>query len=270
MHKNLQKNLERKNCEKVKICLFLFFFLNFEFICRAHEPTIMVTCGVMLKPDECHKAGCCYSDDEEKCYHNLYGKIGSSVARKLLIDNNYDLSEWIEDQFSTGVIPSLDSILKEAETPYGVHLNWAAGSGYESSGYPQELQINAVKRGGKHNWWEQATLEGSAYFEDGPNDNPRESIVLSQKVERKKYGRPGYEWKPHGPTAAPILSEIPGLNPTAHPLSNGLASLSDYYTQWLEFSNQHDQYKCSLIPKESRITCMRNFEALQDYNTLER
>jgi len=237
-----------------------------EFTCRAHDPSIRITCGIKLKPNECYKAGCCYND-ESGCHQNLYGKIGSSVARRLLIDNNADTSSYIKSLFNVfrgaePEIPPLDLILRDLnELPYGVNLHSNTGGNiYETTG------LNAVKyTDGNFNWWDQSTLKGDEYFKNSPNNKERESIVLSQKQERKKYGRPGFEWKPHGPTSSPIFSKIPGLNPTADPLSNGLTSLDDYYMKWLNFATAHDDYACSLIPKSGRTTCMRNFAALVDH-----
>jgi len=234
-----------------------------EFTCRAHDSSIRISCGIKLKPNECYKAGCCYNDDTG-CHQNLYGKIGSSVARKLLIDNNADTNSYIASLFNTegdtARVPTLDYILREVnELPYGVNLH-SPFEPYES------VDLNAVKyTDGNFNWWDQSTLKGDEFFKNSPNGKYRESIVLSQKQERKKYGRPGFEWKPHGPTASPIFSKIPGLNPTANPLSNGLSSLNDYYGKWLNFANYHDDYACSLIPKSGRTTCMRNFAALVDH-----
>lgn len=233
-----------------------------EFTCRAHDPSIRIPCGIKLKPNECYKAGCCYHDDSG-CHQNLYGKIGSSVARKLLIDNNADTSSHIQSLFNTltDEIPPLDLILRDLnETPYGVGLHQVKGPQYLDAG------LNSVKyTDGNFNWWDQSTLAGEEFFKNSPNNEDRQSIVLSQKQERKKYGRPGFKWKPHGPTSSPIFNEIPGLNPTAHPLSNGMSDLNDYYAKWLNFANAHDDYACSLIPKSSRTTCMRNFAALVDH-----
>ena len=179
----------------------------------------------------------------------------------MLINENTAFVDQIESLFTNGGtrIPTLDLILRDSEDlPYGVQL-------YDETGNPIANKLNNVGQTDEnYNWWDQSKLKSPEAFKPGPNGEVRESIVLSQKTQRKKYGRPGFEWKPHGPTASPFMSRLPGINPTADPLFNGLSDLDDYYKKWLSFANAHDSYQCSLIPKNSRVTCMPNFKALTE------
>lgn len=238
-----------------------------QFSCRAHTSEMYVPCGIELKPGECVKRGCCYDSTKSECYQDLYGKIGSSMARRLFIDKNTDFSNQIKGLFHGAVVPTLDKILREPETPYGVYMNKYNGG---TKKYDKDTAINMVEYHDStghvnYNWWSQSTLKGPNYFENDPNGGEREAIILNQKeLERPKYGRPGFEWKPHGPTQSPFFAELPGINPTANPLDNGLGTLDEYYKIWLEYASQQDQAQCALIPADSRRTCMRNFEALKD------
>merc|ERR1711981_622540 len=64
---------------------------------------------------------------------------------------------------------------------------------------------------------------------------------------------------------SPFFGNMPGINPTANPLTNGMGTLDEYYRIWIQFAEQQDQAQCALIPEGSRVKCMENFDALVDY-----
>merc|ERR1711981_1086845 len=99
-----------------------------------------------------------------------------------------------------------------------------------------------------------------------PNRNNAVAWANGNPVDpnRPRYGRPGYKWKPHGPTQSPFFGSMPGINPTANPLTNGLGTLDEYYRIWIEFAESQDAAQCALIPEASRVKCMENFDALVD------
>lgn len=86
--------------------------------------------------------------------------------------------------------------------------------------------------------------------------------------QRPAYGNPRQrKWKAHGPTQSPFFDSLPGVNPTANPLQNGLGTLDEYYRIWLTYAEQQDQATCALIHKSSRVKCMPNYDALIDQAT---
>jgi hypothetical protein len=252
-----------------------------QFSCRAHTDVLRVPCGIRLKADECVAAGCCWekaaAGSAPACYHDLYGKIGSGILRRSWIDGDKTsaMSKQIEKLFIGGKIPTLDKILRK-DLPYGLQTFDAAGN---------KAGINAVEytADGK-NWWNAAKLPNA--FQPGPNDNPatagddsqpsRSDAVfwkdgntydrgMSATGQRPRYGNPNApKWKAHGPTQSPFFGNMPGINPTANPLTNGLGTLDEYYRIWLEFAEAQDSAQCALIPEASRVKCMENFDALVD------
>jgi len=237
-----------------------------QFSCRAHRDVLKVPCGIKYKADECVAAGCCYLPDapagEPKCFHDLYGKIGSGLLRRAYVKGDAKQSQAIEGLFPGNVIPSLDLILRD-QTPYGAKLN-------DASRPANSAQYNVVQHPtGGRSWWQAASMNGM--FEAGPNGanshpNRNNAVAWANgnpiEPNRPRYGRPGYVWKPHGPTQSPFFDNMPGINPTANPLTNGLGTLDEYYRIWLEFAESQDQAQCALIHPSARVKCMDNYDAL--------
>lgn len=251
-----------------------------QFSCRAHTDVLRVPCGIRLKADECVASGCCWekaaAGAAPACYHDLYGKIGSGILRRSWIDGDKtsDMSAQIENLFVGGKIPTLDKILRK-DLPYGLTTYDAAGNA---------AGVNAVEYGtGQSDWWNAAKLPGA--FQPGPNDDPSTEVDESMPSrsnavfwkdgnvydkgmnggQRPRYGNPtAPKWKAHGPTQSPFFGSMPGINPTANPLTNGLGTLDEYYRIWLEFAESQDSAQCALIPEASRVKCMENFDALVD------
>lgn len=240
-----------------------------QFSCRAHTDVLRVPCGIRLKADECVAAGCCYNPSSTagvpQCYHDLYGKIGSGLMRRAYVKGNPEITAQISGLFVDGVIPTIDKILRE-EMPYGLYSNTydATAKKYTTTKGP----LNAVEQVNK-NWWDVSKI---SQFQPGPNEKQagyeplRETYIpFQEQANRPRYGRPGYKWKPHGPTQSPFFENMPGVNPTANPLNSGFGTLDDYYKIWLEYASTQDQAQCALIPMESRVKCMENFEALENH-----
>jgi hypothetical protein len=244
-----------------------------QFSCRSHTDTIRVPCGIKLKPDECVAAGCCYLASTvtgvPNCYHDLYGKIGSGMLRREWFKDS-EITNQISGLFVDKVIPTIDKILRDdlPDSLYGAKTNtYNAGTKTYTQG-----ALDAVEYQNK-NWWDVSQVQD---FEDGPNeaqtgyeplrkDKGTEkggAYLWNQQQGARRYGRTNYQWKPHGPTQSPFFNDMPGVNPTANPLNNGLGSLDDYYKIWLEYASAQDQAQCALIPEHNRVKCMENYEAL--------
>jgi len=249
-----------------------------QFSCRAHTDTIRVPCGVQLKPDECVAAGCCYKDENNdaipSCFHDLYGKIGSGMLRRAWFKDEA-ISKQISGLFVDQTVPTIDKILREAmpESLYGVAYNKydPVNDKYSKGG----LGLNAVAMdANSQDWWSAAHVNT---FEKGPNEDqtapgnePKRTgdggaRLWNQRQPARRYGRKDYQWTPHGPTQSPFFNNMPGVNPTANPLDNGMGSLDDYYQIWLSYANTQDQAQCALIPENNRVKCMENYEALVDH-----
>lgn len=212
-----------------------------QFTCRAHKDAMRVPCGYEPSADECLQLGCCYLPNTNTkipaCFSDLYGKIGSTLLRSSMVNNDPGLQSQIKGLFRGNTIPSLSGLLK---------------SDYES-------KINSVASGnrmiqyGKTNWWDAAKIDG----EDGAEAH------LTNQENAPRYGRPGFQWRPHGPTASPYQAQFADVNPTAMPGGGGL---NNYYQMWLSYTDTQDQAQCALISKHSRIKCMDNFDALKDHS----
>jgi hypothetical protein len=186
----------------------------------------------------------------------------------------------IQNLFVDNKIPSLGSILRD-ETPYGVRVN-----GRNADGTVNPNAINAVEyTNDQQDWWTAAKMPDA--FERGPNDkrdteeedesDPDRSGAtiwnngnaydqgMSATGQRPRYGNPSAKkWKAHGPTQSPFFNQMPGINPTANPLTNGIGTLDEYYRIWIEFAESQDSAQCALIPVANRVKCMENFDALVD------
>lgn len=212
-----------------------------QFACRAHPNRLRVPCGINPSADECAASGCCFiptgDDQVPQCYHDLYGKIGSGLLRNEFVQSNDGVKDQIKGLFRGGQIPSISRILKED---------------YESL-VQRPAEGGAVHEYENHNWWDAAKVPG----EDGT------STRLTSQEDNTRYGRPGFAWKPHGPTASPYLAANPLVNPTAAPGGGGL---DGYYQMWLAYTDTQDQAQCALINTNSRVKCMDNFDALVDHN----
>lgn len=220
-----------------------------QFSCRSHPNRLRVPCGISPSADECLASGCCYNPpsansgtkDVPSCYHDLYGKISSGMLRQAFIQGEDDRSVEIKKLFKNEQLPTLTNLLKE---DYGKFI-----AAEEEAGVPS-------KPSSQVNWWDAAKVEG----EDGV------STHLTAPQQKESFGRPGFQWKPHGPTASPYLDRFPGVNPTAAPGGpSGPGGLDNYYQMWLDYTDTQDQTECALIAPESRVKCMENYEALADY-----
>jgi len=209
-----------------------------QFSCRAHPDRLRVPCGINPSADQCLASGCCYipkaGSSVPSCYHDLYGKIGSSFLRNEFVQTSEEITDHIKSLFRGKNMPTLSNLLKE---DYGKYV------------------VGMPSLPSQTNWWDAAKLTG----EDG-----NEVHLLNQQPEQVKYGRPGFEWKPHGPTASPYIVANPDVNPTAAPGGGG--GLDGYYKMWLSYSDTQNQADCALINKNSRVKCMDNFDALKDHN----
>lgn len=234
-----------------------------QFSCRAHVDAMKVPCGVALTGDECLARGCCYQPAETSgipsCFSDLYGKIGSGLLRQEFMTSNEDqangvtLTGKVQSLFTDGTIPTLAQLLRE-ETPWHVR-GWGTN-------VDDELVLSSANNPvvGQRNWWESATVAG----QNNINGEPMNAHVIQNlEAERPRYGRPGFTWRPHGPTASPYFQSMPGINPTAAPGHN-MGDLNQYYKMWLEYAASQDAATCALIGEESRVKCMENFEALVD------
>lgn len=214
-----------------------------QFSCRSHPNRLRVPCGVDPTVDECLASGCCYNPtaakDVPKCYNDLYGKIGSGILREAFIQGDASKQTAISGLFKNGQIPTLTNLLKE-------DLN-------------QFIEIPmhfSEKEEGQTNWWDAATVEGE--------DPEYPAHLVSNGESRSQYGRRGFQWKAHGPTATPYLDQFPGVNPTANPGMPG-SNLDTYYQMWLDYTDTQDQTECALIHPDARVKCMENYEALADH-----
>jgi hypothetical protein len=248
-----------------------------QFSCRAHTDVLRVPCGIKLKADECVAAGCCWDTTKKpECFHDLYGKIGSGILRRSWVDGNAEMTKQISDLFVGKKIPTLDKILRQ-DLPYGLQT-------YNADGTAGGINAVDYRTTNQKNWWDAAQLPDS--FQPGPNDNPavagdqsypsRSNVAMwkdgnqfdkgmSATGQRPRYGNPNApKWKAHGPTQSPFFGSMPGINPTANPLMNGLGTLDEYYRIWIEFAESQDAAQCALIPEASRVKCMENFDALID------
>lgn len=233
-----------------------------QFSCRAHVNTMKVPCGLEATAEECLSAGCCFNPDgagigAPACYHDLYGKIGSGLLRNEFIESSdaessNAFSDHIKSLFGGDQIPSLQQLLRE-NTPSQLY-GWSSSSA-------NGLRLDGTAPvTGYRNWWESATVKGQT------DSNGKEITAhLTQNLEanRPRYGRPGFEWKPHGPTQSPYHSSMPGINPTAAP-GHQFGDLNQYYKMWLAYAAEQDAAQCALIPKSGRIKCMRDYDALVD------
>lgn len=250
-----------------------------QFSCRSHTDTIRVPCGVQLKADECVAAGCCYQEATggvPSCFHDLYGKIGSGMLRRAWFKDS-DITNQISGLFVDKTIPTLDKILRDSmpEELYGSSkYAYTAPVGNAKGTYAKATGLNAVEMKGADGktieWWNAAHVTD---FEEGPNGanvEPKRTgtdggaRLWNQRQPARTYGRKDFQWTPHGPTQSPFFDNMPGVNPTANPLDNGMGSLDDYYKIWLEYAAVQDQAQCALIPENNRVKCMENFEALVD------
>jgi len=213
-----------------------------QFSCRTHPSRLRVPCGVSPGADECLASGCCFqpSDNDKvpSCYHDLYGKIGSSMLRSAFIDGDAEKKGQITNLFRNQQIPTLTGLLKEDYSKF----------------VPTEEEIFPKKEAGQANWWDAAKVEGA---------NGEVAHQPFNQEPRQKYGRPGFQWKAHGPTASPYLDRFPGVNPTATPAAG--SGLDNYYQMWLEYTDTQDQAECALIHPDARVKCMENYEALKDH-----
>lgn len=215
-----------------------------QFSCRTHPSRLRVPCGVNPGADECLASGCCFqpSENAPSCYHDLYGKIGSGMLRSAFIQGDDEKKAKITNLFRDAKVPTLTGLLKE---DYSRFLE------AEAEPFPQKDASQA-------NWWDAAKVTG----EDG-----EEAHIPFKNEPRQKFGRPGFQWKPHGPTASPYLDKFPGVNPTAVPAAG--SGLDNYYQMWLEYTDTQDQAECALIAPEARVKCMDNYEALKDHHINE-
>jgi hypothetical protein len=163
------------------------------------------------------------------------------MLRQAFINGDEDKTETIKGLFKNKEIPTLTTLLKE---DYGKLVAAEEASITDQFAKPE----------GQANWWDAAQVKG----EDGNSVN-----LLNSSEPQQKYGRPGFQWKPHGPTATPYLDAFPGVNPTAAP---GAGGLDTYYQMWLDYTDTQDQTECALIHPDARVKCMDNYDALKDYN----
>lgn len=229
-----------------------------QFSCRAHVDAMKVPCGVDLTGEECLHRGCCYQPSSAgipSCFSDLYGKIGSGLLRQEFITSNDDqdgetLTGKVEGLFVNG-IPTLAKLLRE-ETPMHIR-GWNTDTGNLAlSG------LNPVT--GHKNWWDSATVTGQ---DNANGETVTAHVTQNLEADRPRYGRPGYVWRPHGPTASPYHASMPGINPTAAP-GHQFGDLNNYYSMWLSYAAEQDEASCALIGRESRVKCMDNYEALVD------
>lgn len=212
-----------------------------QFSCRSHPSRLRVPCGINPSADECLASGCCYNptggdESTPSCYHDLYGKIGSGMLRQAFIEGDDERSSTIKNLFRNSEIPTLTRLLKE-----------------DYSKFVEEPELFPKKEQQEANWWDAAKVTG---------ENNVEAHLIKQEP-RQQYGRPGFQWKAHGPTASPYLERYPGVNPTAMP--GGDSGLDTYYQMWLSYTDTLDQAECALIHPDSRVKCMENYDALVDY-----
>lgn len=212
-----------------------------QFSCKSHPNRLRVPCGVNPSADECLASGCCYNPSDQagipSCYSDIYGKIGSGILREAFIDGDQSRADVIKGLFKNGEIPNLTNLLKEESAKY------------------VEIPMHFTEKREPKNWWDAATIKGAT---------EEDAYVLNNTQERARYGRPGFQWKPHGPTAAPFMEQFPGVNPTATP-GRGGTDLDTYYQMWLDYTDTQDQTECALIHPDARVKCMENYEALKDY-----
>jgi len=213
-----------------------------QFSCRTHPSRLRVPCGVNAGADECLASGCCFQPSEDKktpsCYHDLYGKIGSGLLRSAFIDGDDEKKAKITGLFRDGKVPTLTGLLKEDYSKF----------------VEEEQEPFPSKNADQANWWDAAKVTGQ---------NGQEANIPFNNEPRQRFGRPGFQWKPHGPTASPYLDRFPGVNPTAIPAEGN--GLDNYYQMWLEYTDTQDQAECALIAPEARVKCMENYEALKDH-----
>lgn len=213
-----------------------------QFSCRTHPSRLRVPCGVNAGADECLASGCCFQPSEDKktpsCYHDLYGKIGSGMLRSAFIDGDDEKKAKITNLFRNGKVPTLTGLLKEDYSKF----------------IPEEEEPFPTKNADQANWWDAAKVTG---------ENGQEANIPFNNEPRQRFGRPGFQWKPHGPTASPYLDRFPGVNPTAVPAEG--TGLDSYYQMWLEYTDTQDQAECALIAPEARVKCMENYDALKDH-----
>jgi len=211
-----------------------------QFSCRSHPNRLRVPCGVNPSADECLASGCCYNptaiEGVPSCYSDIYGKIGSSILREAFVEGEASRKDQISSLFKNGKLPNLTTLLKDDLNQY------------------LEEPMQVYEKNEEKHWWDAAAVEGKT----------EDRNLLFPEQQRTGYGRPGFQWTPHGPTASPFIDRFPGVNPTAIPGSDE-SHLDTYYQMWLDYTDTQDQANCALIPPEGRVKCMENFEALTDY-----
>lgn len=226
-----------------------------EFVCAAHEESIRVPCMVnqeTVTPGECSSKGCCYntlSGDGATshsnggavpvCYHNLLGKIGGGIARRMIKDDN------IAKLFG-GELPKLEDLTEaqtwaESQMPDVLRrLNKAEGDFY---GNPS----------GQVGWWDNVYDANSGKF----------NIYATPAPKTKKF-----IWDDHGPTMMPNagklqIPEIGGFLSAEDPTVNDLDFIIGSHMEALRGSLNSDSYTCRLISKENMVNCYdNNFDAL--------
>lgn len=248
-----------------------------QFSCRAHDKTLRVPCGIDLEADECFNAGCCYDPNGgtnvPTCYHNLYGKIGSALLRKEYINSKDSTgtapkSNFINTLFVNGAIPHLSDILRD-QRPMLAKLS--------DNSVPNPYGTN---KGFTKNWWESVLVQGKNPGQFGiqggqagvPGTTNDKYAIGTDQVrdynnQNLPYGNPNApKWEPYNGargTASPYLVDMPGVNPTAGP--NGDGTMDQYYKMWLAYAAEQDEAQCALIPKDSRVRCMKNIDAWTDF-----
>lgn len=229
-----------------------------QFSCRAHDSVVRIPCGAANSAQQCLAQGCCWqpsqNDAAPDCYHDLYGKISSSILRNEYIKSN-SLDEHIKSLFVDNQIPTIQQLMRDEDPAFQLGLI----KDEATDSYKPAVEDRPT------NWWDVSTIgvDGSnkAFDDDSTPSNTANLWDQGRTLERPNYGRPGYQWKAHGPTTSPYLNSA-GINPTANP-SGGTGDIDSYYKLWLKFSAEQDQAQCALISEQSRIKCMDNFEYLR-------
>jgi len=229
-----------------------------QFSCRAHDSVVRIPCGTAASAQQCLAQGCCWqpsqNDAAPDCFHDLYGKISSSILRQEYIKSN-NLDEHIKSLFVDNQIPTIQQLMRDEDPAFNMGLIHDA----DTNTYSAAVEDRPT------NWWDVSTIgvDGSAktFDADSTASNTANMWDQGRTLERPTYGRPGYQWKAHGPTTSPYLNSV-GINPTANP-SGGTGDIDSYYKLWLKFSAEQDQAQCALISEQSRIKCMDNFEYLR-------
>lgn len=238
-----------------------------QFSCKAHDPAIRIPCGVRPTAEECIAQGCCWNPPDSSagmaptCFHDLFGKISSSILRQEYIKSN-SLGSHIKGLFVGDEIPTIQQLMRDEDPVFQMGLIHTPGTnpdGSPSSTYSAAVEDRPT------NWWDVSTVDNSGeqkvFDDDSTASNTANLWDQGRALTRPKYGRPGYRWQPHGPTVSPYLNSV-GVNPTANP-SGGTGDMDEYYKLWLKFSAKQDEAQCALISKDSRIKCMDNFEYLK-------